>query len=170
MNAFGEKIENKYILFDSGVITKACDHFDSFEDFFVLINKLRCVSTYFPFVEFEFLRGAHMPEHKKERKKFLAAFAFAKMPLHPQLVDDALKIANSYSARKLTSPSLVDCCIAAYLKHYASNLFLVTLNHKDFPTFLFNRFFIYPIDTEQDVLPLGFYQFDIEKGANILDS
>jgi len=163
-----ERLTNKFILLDTNVIARSFEHFDNFEGFLRFFQETECALTYFPMIEFEFLRGAHLAEHRKARTEFLKTLAFEQMPFDPQVVYDALKIANAYVARnrKLT-PSIVDCCIAAYLKEYADNLYLATLNHSDFPTYLFDRIYVWPVDTEKDVFPIGIYQFNTQKAKDI---
>ena len=165
---FSQKITNRLVLFDTGVIIRAFGNFDAFKSFFVFLKENECSLVYSPLIEFEFTRGAYETEHKKTRKEFLKFFSFSNIPLPTnETISDTIKIANAYSARRINSPSFIDCCIAAYLKNYHDNLFLVTLNHKDFPTFLFDRVFIYPINTEKDIFTLAFYKFNINKCKKI---
>lgn len=165
---FTQEIANKFVLFDTGVIIRAFKYYELFENLFMFLEKNECSPTYFPLVEFEFTRGAYEIEHKEKRKEFLRSLSFLNMPVPSnETIGDAIKIANAYSARRVNSPSFIDCCIAAYLKNYHNNLFLVTLNHKDFPTFLFDRVFIYPINTEKDIFTLAFYRFNMNKCKKI---
>ena len=83
------------------------------------------------------------------------------------IVTDAIKIANAYSARKHNSASLVDCCIAAYVMRFKGNLLLATLNPKDFPTFLFKCIGIYPLDTNKELFPIVFLNYDKGKTEKI---
>ncbi len=160
-------IANKHILLDTGVFSRAFDHYSSFEDFFRLLQDAPCSAVYFPLIEFELLRHVFIPEHRESRRKFLNTINAIGLNIHPGLFDDALRIANCYAQRKVTSPSLVDCSIAAYLKRYSSNMFFATFNHKDFPTFLFSRVGVLPIETDKEVFTLGFYCFDEKKAKEI---
>ena len=163
------KISNKFVLLDTGIIIRAFEHFEDFKGFFNLLETTNCHPVYFPFIEFEFLRGAYEPEHRSARREFLHTIPLDELPVpREEILDDAIRLANIYSNHKLHSAKLVDCCIAAYLMKHTSNLFLVTLNHKDFPTFVFDRIFIYPVDTDNEVFPIGFYQLNVEKTENEL--
>lgn len=165
---FAEKIRNKYLLFDTGVIIRAFEHFEIFEGLFSFLKQNNCAPVFFSLIEFEFIRGANTQSNKKKRDEFLEFIAMEQMSFKvDNTKDDIIAIANAYSARKHFSASVVDCCIASFLKKYSKNLFLVTLNHKDFPTFLFDRIFIYPVDTDKEVFPIGFYQFNEEKAKKI---
>ncbi len=166
--ALKDKIANKFVLLDTGVIIRAFEHFDNFEAFFKMLEGANCKNVYFPFVEFEFLRGAYEPSHKVDREDFLKEISGINLNAPTQaIIKDAIAIANCYSARKHHSASLTDCSIAAYLKSYPQNLFLVTLNHKDFPTYLFDRVGIFPIDAQVDIFTLAFYTYNKTKAEKI---
>jgi len=127
-----------------------------------------CTLVYFSFIEFEFLRSACDQKNREKREELLKGFKFEEMPfVAKDAKDDIIKIANAYASRKQIGASVVDCCIASLLKKYNQQLILATLNHKDFPTFLFDRIFIYPIDTEKDIFTLAFYRFNTEKAKKI---
>lgn len=167
-DAFAGLISRKHILFDTCVIIRAFEDFSSFKKILEFLEQEHCVPVIFSFIEFEFIRGAYDIEHRKKRKEFLELLAPTTIPLdEKQIMADAIAIANTYAARKIHSPSIVDCAIAAYLKKYHGSLFFVTLNHKDFPTFLFDRVQVYPVDTEKDVFSLGFYRYNITKGERL---
>jgi predicted nucleic acid-binding protein len=163
-----DKISSKFVLLDTGVIIRAFENFDNFEAFFKMLEDANCRSVYFPFIEFEFLRGAYEISHRHDREQFLKEISGISLnqPNHT-IIKDAIAIANCYSARKHYSASLTDCCIAAYLKTFTDNLFLVTLNHKDFPTFLFDRVGIHPIDAKTDIFTLAFYKYNQAKAEKI---
>jgi len=139
---------------------------NEFEKLCSFLIQGNCSLAYFSLVEFEFLRSAHDPENKNKRKKLLDRFI--EMPFRlDDAKDDIIKIANSYAARKQNGASVVDCCIASFLKTYGKNVILAAFNHKDFLTFLFDRIFIYPIDTNKDIFTLAFYRFNMEKAKKI---
>lgn len=168
MKEFAEKIRNKYLLFDTGIIIRAFEHFEVFEEFFGFLKQNNCTPVFFSLIEFEFIRGVNTQFNRKKREEFLEFLAMEQMEFKAdEAKSDLIAIANAYSLRRHSSASVVDCCIASFLKKYSKNLFLITLNHKDFPTFLFDRFFIYPVDTDKEVFPIGFYQFNEEKAKKI---
>ena len=163
-----KKLAGKHILFDTGVIIHSFQSYESFVDFFILLIKLNCHFAYFPLIEFEFIRGAYEEIHRRKRQEFLRNLSFLKLPFQGEdLINDAIRIANIYAARRNHKTSLVDCLIAAYLRKYSRHLILVTTNHQDFPTYLFDRLFIYPIDTEKDIITLAFYKFDQAKAQKL---
>lgn len=92
---------------------------------------------------------------------------YFELPFRDTDIKNAIKIANIYSARKLNNPSIIDCCIASYIEKYFDNLFLATLNHKHFPTYLFGRVYVWTIDAENDIFPIGIYKFNKEKARKV---
>jgi predicted nucleic acid-binding protein len=135
-----------------------------FEGLIADIKSANCEIVIFPFVQFEFTRGAFELEHKRKRSEFIEALQAENLPVRTDdLIRDAIEIANLYASKKVDSPSMIDCSIAALMKIYSDKLFLCTLNHKDFPLFLFNRFHIYTMDADRNIYPFGFYEFNKDK-------
>lgn len=162
-------ISNKYILLDNNVITRASDHPDAFLPFLQLLIDANCKPIIIPLIKFEYLRGANSIKHRTKRLALLELLNPDTIPsiYGDQKVDLAIDIANVYSGRKLESPNVVDCSLAAHLIHFQSTLLLATLNHKDFPTFLFDRVGVFTVDTEKDVMPIGIYKSNSEKTVEV---
>ncbi len=163
---FLEICKNKHILFDANVFIFGFGHYKEFEELCNFLIQAKCVLACFSLVEFEFLRTAHEPKNKEKRENLLKEFREISF-IVDDARDDMIKIANAYTARRITGASAVDCCIATLLKKHNQQVILATLNHKDFPTFLFDRIFIYPIDTDKDIFTLAFYRFNVEKAKKI---
>lgn len=158
------QIKNKFIMLDTNVLIDSFENFDAFEGFFQLLLDQNCRPIYFPFIEFEFTRVAFEPSNKEKRAKFLRYIASMSVPMPvDEMGKSALEFAQLYQAKKLKSPQLVDCCIAAYLRQYPDNLFLATANHKDFPTFLFDCIHLNPIDGGMKIIPVGIYKYNLDK-------
>lgn len=167
VDEFRKFIDHKFVIFDTNIFIKAYEHFDAFKVLFDLVKSANCKVVYFPLIEFEFARGAFLPDHRQDREDMFKIIATEKMPIRDDLIYSALDIARIYSHNKLPSIHLVDCCIAAYMKQHHDKLFLVTLNHRDFPNFLFDRLHIQPIDSENEVFAPAFYQFNNDKWASL---
>ncbi len=169
IETFQETIRRKDILIDTNVISRAVDHTKAFEPFFKDILAAECQPVTSPLIEFEFLRGAHEERHWGVRRKLLdELFIKLSMSQVPKIFDDALQIATAYSARNHRSASIVDCALAALMMKFSGKLFLATLNHRDFPTFLFDIVTVYPIDTGKEMLPVGIYAFNADKAREVL--
>jgi predicted nucleic acid-binding protein len=165
----GELLFHKYILLDNNVITRAHDHPGAFRPFLELLVKHECQPIITPLIRFEYLRGSISKEHTKTREEFIdlinadtLANAYTE-----ESIEKAIKIANIYATRKLF-PNAIDCSLAANIMHFKDILFLATVNHKDFPTFLLERVGVFTVATEKDVIPIGIYGYNASK-ANTLN-
>ncbi|MEK7479119.1 MAG: type II toxin-antitoxin system VapC family toxin [Patescibacteria group bacterium] len=172
---FRKLITNRYVLFDTNVFIRAFQNFDSFEVLVSFLRGCEVDGVSFPLIKFEFLRTSFAPDNRKSREDFIDRIAPSSLSFRSQIIDDALDIARMYASKGVRGGesskaiSLVDCCIAAYLKQYATNLFLITLNHKDFPQLLFDRLFVFPIEAGDEVLPIAFYRFNVGKWNKCLE-
>lgn len=163
------KLKHNFVLFDTCVLIESFEDQDAFLDFFNFVSDAICQPVYFPFIQFEFQRNAFLPENMDARKQFVDILGVEHLAMNPmdKLVTDAMSIANVYARQKHNGVELVDCCTASFMKRYPDKLFLVTLNHKDFPPFLFDCVAIYPVETKRKMLPVGFYKYNNEKARKI---
>lgn len=169
-----ELLGTKFIIFDTNILIEAFKHFDSFK---VLLNDLHhynCKPLYFPLIEFEFTRDAMRPEHNKARRGFLETIiGGTKLPINDDLVDIAVEIARVYAHQKDIASnkiSIVDCCVAAYMRKYQNKLFLLTMNHRDFPLVLFDRIQPFALDANDNVLAPAIYKFNEAKWKSCFDN
>jgi predicted nucleic acid-binding protein len=158
-------IENQYVIFDTNIFIKAFENIEYFKGFFEFLKESNCDVVNFDLVNFEFTRNEYLPEIITFKKEFIANINLSDLPYQQSLLEDALEIARIYSHQgiKKGQISLVDCFLAALLKHYGKKLFLATCNHSDFPMILFDREFIYPIDAENNIFTTAFYRFNSNK-------
>ena len=158
-------ISEKYVIFDTNIIIKAYENTDAFLSLIIFLRECKCDSVNFDLIEFEFIRNAYTPKHIKLREEFFNKISIAKLPFGSSLIKDAVCISRIYFHQGIQKGqiSFVDCCIAAYLKKYSENLFLITMNHKDFPIILFDRLYIFPLDGGNEVYSPAFYQFNSQK-------
>jgi len=75
-------LQRKHLLLDTGVISRAFDHFPVFKrELFDVVVEVDCQMAYIPPIEFELLRHAVDPEHRKARTDFLAELTTVKLPI-----------------------------------------------------------------------------------------
>lgn len=162
IEALKKKIGRKWVLLDTNIIIEGFQNPDEFIEFHKELVEAACAPVYIPMIEFEFLRGAFDPKIKAKRKEFLEEVA-QKYPTRSDsgLTESAIEIANAYEARKGPKPELVDCHVAALLRMFPGRLFLATLNHQDYPTFLFNPLYVFPVVTKKRLLTVGIYEWDL---------
>lgn len=163
-----EVLSNKDILLDNNILTRASDHPDEFVPFLELLEESDCNPMITALIKFEYLRGAHKVVHQQKREAFLQELSPESFSHNyaEQKMDLAIQIGKCYFARQI-APSVVDCSLAAHLIAFQGRLLLATLNHKDFPTFLFDRLAVFTVATEKEVLPIGIYGFNKEKAETM---
>ncbi len=155
----------KNILLDTCFIAKFKDNKFYFKDLLFLFNEKNCATTTHSFIENEFLRGSSTNSYIKEKKEFLNRFNFFNLKITEEIIKNSILISNIYSNKNILNNqiSIIDCVNAAFLMQYSKNLFLVTLDNKDYPIFIFDRIYIYTIDVGKEIFNCGFYRFNIKK-------
>ncbi len=166
----GEAIDRKHVLLDTCFIAKAHQYVDTqhFDGLFSLLQDFNCVPIINEFIKFEFLRGCQTKSQIETKTNFLDALSGFTMPIDSNILEGAIEISNIYSNKQLKQVSRVDCYISAYLKKYHGSLFMITLNNSDYPLLLHDRLYIHTIDTDKEILTIGFYTFNAEKFSNCL--
>ncbi len=170
---FEEIIRNKWVVFDTNILIKSftSENFEKFKVFFDYLKNNNCEIVNFDLVGFEFTRNDYCPSDIAHKEIFLKKIGAILLNFNhaPDLLEEALEISRIYSHKGIQKGkiSLVDCCLGALLKIYNKNIFLATLNHKDFPTILFDRKFIFPIDADDDIHTIAFYRFNNNKWATL---
>ena len=124
------------------------------------------------FIKFEFLRGCKIAKHIRDKHNYLEALSSMLLPVDKYILSDAIKVSIIYSNKNIKSKHInaIDCYISAYLKRYEKNLLFVTLDNNDYPLVLHDRLGIHTIDTEKEILVLGFYKFNNEKFEKLLEN
>lgn len=160
------QLTNKHILLDTCFVIKAYQYSKTtyFDNLFLDLKNNNCVTIINKFIEFEFMRGCQKVEHITYKTNYLQSLSKMTLPITPDVLKDSITISNIYSNKNvnINQIGLVDCCISAYLKKY-KDLLLVTLDNDDYPLLLHDRINIETIDTEKEILVLGFYKFNQSK-------
>lgn len=166
-------IENKHLLLDTNSLVSLIKHARFYADFFNQLEKYQIKSVIDYSVKFEFLRGSNTKrdyEIKQEYLDILLGENRIELISTNEIFENAREIANIYTRKdsKLTKQiSFADCLIAAQMKKFneqkPERLFLATIDNNDFPLFIFDRIFIFTIDTEREIINMGIYRFNKEK-------
>lgn len=162
-------LSRKHILLDTNVIIDAYQSPIAFQELFQHFEQAPCALTISWQVRFELFRKAYDQNYRDRLQEFIDSLGIFILPsgMEKDFYPDALAIANVYAKKSIKAPSFVDCMIAAHIKRHASDLFLLTRNHSDFPLFLFDRKATWAIDNDKDVIALGLYEFSIQKATSI---
>lgn len=153
----------KHVLLDTCFIAKAYQYSDTeyFDNLFNIFKEYACVPITNEYIRFEFLRGCRTRDQIESKKSFIEQLSGASLPNTPDILEEAASISNVYSNKGVPTDGIgpIDCYLSSFLKKYNRDLVLVTLNHKDFPLLLHKRFHIHSIDTDKEILTIGFYSF-----------
>lgn len=160
-----EKLDHKAVLLDTGLLIKSFDSKELEQQIFPFLEGLSLVPTISSEIRFEFLRTASFNETFKKRKEFIKDWTVL-LPTEKDH-EDAIDIARIYKSYGIF-PSPTDCGLATLLKKFQSRLFLITLNHKDFPPYLFDRLYSEMVDSrtrlgQWETVSWGVYEFNGEK-------
>lgn len=186
-----KEIKGKYILLDAGVImmlVRSTVVLEEFKNFF--ISQLGCSLVTIPSVLTEFINGAARDsdiegkfntnaERLGYALKFLGDLKLKELPISEERSDFAktLSIINSYalcnrefdkSYKQMPQPSFVDLTIGAM--SFQVNLIFATLNHKDFPPYLYDRLALHSFAENNSVKTIGFYKISESKYANLIQN
>ena len=166
-------LNNQHILLDTCFLIKAKEYSDTtyFDKLFLVLEENNCIPVVNEFIKFEFLRGCQKQSHITDKTNFLDSLSGVSLPTTQDILNTAIDIANIYQNKNIPNSkiSIVDCYISAYLQKYNQSLILLTLNNDDFPLILHDRVEIVTIDTQKDILVLGFYKFNINKFTTALN-
>lgn len=154
-------LSNKFLFLDTTFF------FDAYPNPTLFVNLLRILKASqtevvtIPLVRLEFLKGSDLIRDFELKNKFINEIVDAVIPVDPQVIKDLEQVSIVY--RKDSSHlSVTDAMLAAFLKRYNPS-FLLTRNHKDFPTSLFDRKILIPIEYEKEVQVHGVYQLNVGK-------
>jgi hypothetical protein len=159
------RLDHKAVLLDTDLVIKSFLFPELRDSVFPILHEVSAIPTLTPEIRFEFLRTASFSELYDKRQQFIQEWPV--LDVRPGDREQAILIGRMYKSYGL-APSMTDCISAAMLKKFPARLFLVTLNHKDFPPFLFERVHAAVIDAKShkgfwETLVWGIYAFDEQR-------
>lgn len=117
----------------------------------------------------EFLRGSRSTQEYNRKKEFVESIVDNIFSIKESIEEDALKLSLLYLSPGGTT-SVTDFYLAATLITLKSpNIFLMTKNHKDFPTTLFDRANTFLFHNERDVQTFCLYSINRNKYNELLE-
>lgn len=156
-------LSNKFLFLDTTFFFDAYPNPTLFVDLLRILKASRTEIVTIPLVRLEFLKGSDLIKDFELKNKFINEIVDAVIPSDPQVIKDLEQISIIYR-RDSSHLSVTDAMLAASLKRYHPNQsFLLTRNHKDFPTSLFDRKILVPIEYEKEVQVHGIYQLNVGK-------
>lgn len=184
-----QEIKGKYVLLDAGIIMMLIRSSLVLEEFTrVFISELGCILVTIPSVAIEFINGAARDNDIRGFKingerlsyslEFLQRLVSQELPITNERANcvKILSIINSYALcdnsefnqKQMPKPSFVDLTIGAMT--FQKDLILVTLNHHDFPTYLYDRLALYSFAENNLVNTIGFYKISESKYAKLIQN
>lgn len=113
-------------------------------------------------VKIEYYKGTNTNSQLKAKRELYRKTFDMTYPILDDIVKETFKISLAY--RDLAkSASSTDLLLAGTLKRFGSKLILLTRNHKDFPTTIFNRVGIINIELERSIHSYSLIQFSQTK-------
>ena len=162
------QLTNKHILLDTCFIIKGYQYSGTpyFIKVFEDLKKNNCATVINDFIKFEFMRGCKKKGHITDKQNYLNFFAQISLPARlEELTKTAINISNIYSNKNINNNQIgvTDIFNSSFLEKYNNDLLLLTLDNNDYPLIIHDRINIEVIDTDKEILTLGFYRFNANK-------
>ncbi len=184
-----ESIRGNCILLDTSFITLLSRSEVSRNELKNLLINFSCIPVTIPHISVEFINGA-AKDHDiissgTESARLASAVQFLKELIRKNLIVTeeranfvtllsivnsyaicSNKFKNTYNKTKQPKPSFVDLTIGAMT--FQKNVVLATLNHKDFPLYLYDRVAILSFSDGSDVGTVGFYKINESQYSKLI--
>jgi hypothetical protein len=181
-----EELKNKTILLDTNIIIEFAKCPSYFKGFFDDLKDSDVVSAVDESIKCEFLRKSNTIDKRGQKEKLLDLLLGigekrTELKITNEIFVEATLLSNVFNfLNDKNSSSIVDCLLAAQLKKFGENLYLATMNNKDFPMKIFDRVCIFNIEMGDEIKNIGVYKFSkkrfdialerFEKGVKFEDS
>lgn len=165
-------LNSAHLLLDSTSLINASKS-DEFLSLLTKIGTEGCTLLTIPSVVYEFTRGAPSVEEFDRRLAFIDALGVTVLNRIEELVKQEpiflVAYIKAFSSRGEKGPSYTDSllCAVAY-KHRTSNLLIMTANHKDIPSNIFDRKELITIDVNGELRTEAIYEFSSTKFTRVL--
>lgn len=158
-----QELAGKHLLVDTCVVSNIFSNPNEFKSFLGILDVVDCKPTINDFIFLEFIRIAKRATEKAALESFLKS-DFRYLPCTPDIFDNAQKLYPLYNhcrqVRNKNQISVVDALNVAYMKKYAQSLYLLTLDHGDYPLELVVRIQSGTIEIDTDILTWAIYKFN----------
>lgn len=168
-------LKSRFLILDTNVFIDASkpEGRAAFADFFTRLHSGGCLVVTITAVAIEFLKGARNFTEMRQLKDYLETVCNGVLILHEErdaanqsFIEPELVLSYGERARLV---SYTDYLLAKALKKYKTAA-LLTSNHKDFPTSVFDREEMVILHKEADVTSYGVYRFSEKKYSGRMQS
>lgn len=145
------------LLIDTNFLIDYFSDESKYSELLLIIKREGCTLLTIDFVRCEFIRTKNA-YYIKKKVDFFKKTIEGILPVDKEISDLLQPTIEQYGESSL-GVSVVDFYLACFLKRYKS-LYLLTRNHKDFPTSIFSRSHIFHIELEKDIRTYALYSFN----------
>jgi len=158
---------------DTNIIIEFARNPLCFKGFFNDLVISRVIPAVDESIKCEFLRKSNSSKKLKEKEEFLNNLLGTyeirtELKVTNEIFIEATKLSNLFNfLNDKNNSAMTDCLLAAQLKKFKGNLYLATMNNKDFPLKIFDRVEIYNIEIKDEIRNIGIYKFSEDKFQNV---
>lgn len=147
---------NAVILIDTNFLIDSFSDQISYLDFFKKIKEQNRTIVSIDLVKCEFIRSQNK-QIVENKVDYFNQFVETILPFDQKISQILQSIIEEYAEDGI-GVSVVDFYLACFIKRY-QKLYLLTRNHKDFPTRIFQRSCIFSIGLRKDIKTYALYQY-----------
>ena len=148
-------LKGAYLFFDTNFLIGILKYPEIFLPFLGELRASSCVFLTIPQVQYEFTRGSDNLVVYKERLEHLRDLSISLYPIDQHLKDfsELALITHKVSKNASYTDYLLSVCICKF-----SNSYLISENWKDISSDLFDREYIFTVDTGKELRTYGVYK------------
>lgn len=155
-----EELQYKWLLIDTNFLINASKTPLAYAPIIAKIKSMHSLMVATPMVKVEFLCGANNARQQRTFEKYFNATVESLLPPDATINELALdKLLPTYMGGPRTKSFVTDLFLGATLMKYDDNLMLLTANHKDFPTDIYERVSILHVTDSISITSYAFYKF-----------
>ncbi|MBI3443201.1 hypothetical protein HY008_00870 [Candidatus Woesebacteria bacterium] len=154
---FPDFLRNSDLLVDTNFFIDSFSSPENFANFIKILkqNGVEIIGT--PFVKYEFLRSRTI-DVVKIKESFYNELVGTNLSFDINTEKEMVGLIEEYK-QYMEGISVVDLILGCFLKKFESRLYLLTRDHKDFPTSIFKRKYIFNIEGVRDIKTYGVYTY-----------
>jgi len=134
-----------HILIDSCIWLEYYEYTEAFEPLIKYLQAVHCNILTLPIIKFEVLRSQNL-ENYQRLNTIIDDYALNFTGYKDKTItEEALNIARIYKKNSHTSASFIDCYMISIILSLQKSPFILTENHKDFTSLLFDPIYIHPV-------------------------
>lgn len=163
-----DNLKNSNLFLDTNVFIGALFPGSPISELLKKLSHNECAFLSIQSVLFEFTRGGNTIETFDKRLKFITEDLKTTIyPIEKELdkLEDLIIVLQRIKADASYTDFLLTACLYKF-----PEAFLLTENHKDFPTEILDRKYLITIDTDKDIRNYAVYQFSLEKYAKAAEN